>query len=122
MSEDLPGPFVYTDWLEKLTEIKALVVLVRLIESFHSCMQECADQGVKLRLAPSGSVPAIPSFPVFFFLFMCISNMHLVDYPRLLNDLRSMIANQPVEAWLQADNKQVGQLVEQFFLPACSMD
>ncbi len=67
MSEDLPGPFVYTDWLEKLTEIKALVVLVRLIESFHSCMQECADQGVKLRLAPSGSVPAIPSFPIVFF-------------------------------------------------------
>jgi len=40
-----------------------------------------------------------------------------MDYPRLLNDVRSMIANQPVEAWLQADNKQVGQLVEQFFLP-----
>ncbi len=48
---------------------------------------------------------------------MFISNTHLVDYPRLLNDVRSMIANQPVEAWLQADNKQVGQLVEQFFLP-----
>ncbi len=43
--------------------------------------------------------------------------MHLVDYPRLLNDVRSMIANQPVEARLQADNKQVGQLVDQFFLP-----
>jgi hypothetical protein len=71
MSEDQPGLFVYTDWLEKLTELKALVVLARLIESFHSCMQECADQGVKLRLAPSGSVPAIPSFPMVLFPCSC---------------------------------------------------
>ncbi|CAM6044095.1 unnamed protein product [Sphagnum compactum] len=77
------GALVYCRLLKSAFLLNA-DTLKRLIESFHSCMQECADQGVKLRL---------------------------------LNDVRSMIANQPVEAWLQADNKQVGQLVEQFFLP-----
>ncbi|CAK9217373.1 unnamed protein product [Sphagnum troendelagicum] len=77
------GALVYCRLLKSAFLLNA-DTLERLIESFHSCMQECADQGVKLRL---------------------------------LNDVRSMIANQPVEAWLQADNKQVGQLVERFYLP-----
>ncbi|CAM6007610.1 unnamed protein product [Sphagnum balticum] len=77
------GALVYCRLLKSAFSLNA-DTLERLIESFHSCMQDCADQGVKLRL---------------------------------LNDVRSMIANQPIEAWLEADKKQVSQLVEQFFVP-----
>ncbi|CAK9268553.1 unnamed protein product [Sphagnum jensenii] len=77
------GALVYCRLLKSAFLLNA-DTLEQLIESFHSCMQECADQGVKLRL---------------------------------LNDVRSMIANQPIEALLEADKKKVSQLVAQFFVP-----
>ncbi|CAK9871249.1 unnamed protein product [Sphagnum jensenii] len=77
------GAMVYCRLLKSAFLLNA-DTLEQLIESFHSCMQECADQGVKLRL---------------------------------LNDVRSMIANQPIEASLEADKKKVSQLVERFFVP-----